>query len=223
MYSSLSWHRYADASHPAAARPRRCHRAGDPLLVEASWCVCGPNNSRNYFSMHVLCPPPGDVSAWKVEYALVALYFGCAGYVLGMSEDWSRLVHNRQAAMRAMSSMRAWRRFKQASFLAGAFRSPTAAAHADVSTPDEFDARMCPLWPWIPGVSPVSSPASQRRAFWSCALISSCAFPALAYGLMKTQILPGGALGVGIVVLISAPPINWTLLGPYGNAHNGPQ
>lgn len=183
-------------------------------------CTFGSLNHIKLVWMHA-----GNVEAWQIEYALVVVFFGLEGSVLALSEDCRRLLHNRQAAMRALSSMRAWRRFKQASFLASAFRRGAAVNRqspaVDVEPPALFDARLAPCIPCIPGVSPISSPMSQRRAFWACVVTQLVLFPAAAYGIMASAVLPGGALGIGLLLLISAPSIDWTIFSACGNAHNG--
>lgn len=157
-----------------------------------------------------------------MTYALIPLYCALEGFVLASSDDWNRLVYNKQAAMRALSSMRAWRRFKQSTFLQSTRKPHSVANPADAaSAPDQIDARLCPYTSCIPGVAPTSTPVSQRRAFWAVMLLQLTIGPAACYGLLKSGALPLGPLGVGLLLVISAPSFHWLSFSLWGVAHHG--
>lgn len=147
---------------------------------------------------------------------LIVVGFASQGIVLGMSDAWRRLLFNRQAVMKAFSSMRAWKRAKQATAL-----TPTGTPVIPTLSPDA-DTRLCPCYAtFTPGVSPISSPSSQRRSYWCAVVIQAIILPVAGYGLMKSGVLPSGALGIGLYTLISAPTSNWVQLQSCTRIHNG--
>jgi hypothetical protein len=142
--------------------------------------------------------------------------------VLATSDDWNRLVYNKQAAMRALSSLRAWRRLKQSSLLQAARKPASAHKDADSPAPDHIDARLCPYTSFIPGVAPTSTPVSQRRAFWASIVLQVLVGPCVCYGLLKSRALPLGPSGVGLLLVVSAPSFQWLSFSLWGAAHHGP-
>ncbi len=139
-------------------------------------------------------------------YVLVSIYFAVEGLRLGQSTAWRRVLHNRGSRMLAVAR----------SVRADGTDDPAAADAKDVAPaayPAKVD-RLIVCLRFAPGVSPGSNPQSQRRTFWAMLVTHVVVVPGGALAVLASDVLPGGTLRRGLVVLLTIPALSWGLLAP---------